>query len=115
MRYYEIVLMIHPDFNEKISSIINDYVKIIVNSSGKVFRTENWGRRQLAYPVKSLHKAYYILLNIGVSQDTIDILNNAFRFNGAIIRSMILRTKNAVTEISPMMKQKEEHQEYLVS
>lgn len=111
MRYYEIMFMVHPDCNEQISNMISHYTEIVVNASGRVYRTENWGRRQLAYPIKKLHKAYYILLNIAASKDTIGILNHAFRFNDAIIRSMIIRMKHAITEPSPMMKQKEEHSE----
>lgn len=116
MRYYEIVFMVHPDCNEQISSIISHYTEIITNTSGKICRIENWGRRQLAYSIKKLHKAYYILLNIKASKDTIDTLNNDFRFNNVIIRSMIIRTKHAITDPSPMMTQKkEEQQECLVS
>lgn len=111
MRHYEIVFMIHPDCNDQISSIINHYTDIVVNASGKIHRLENWGRRQLAYPIKKLHKAYYILLNIEALKDTIKILDSDFRFNDVIVRSMIIRTKNAITDPSPMMQKKEEFQE----
>lgn len=115
MRHYEIVFMIHSDCNEQISNIINYYVEMVINASGKIHRTENWGRRQLAYPIKKLYKAYYVLLNIEASQETINILNNDFRFNNVIIRSMIIRKKHAITGPSPMIKKKEEHQECFVS
>ncbi|URJ32223.1 30S ribosomal protein S6 [Blochmannia endosymbiont of Camponotus sp.] len=115
MRYYEIVFMVHPDFSEQISSIINRYTTIVTNAQGKVHRIENWGRRQLAYPVKKLYKAYYVLLNIEASQDTVKELNDDFHFNKNIIRSMIVRTKYAVVEPSPMMKKREENQEYYVA
>ncbi|WP_159714856.1 30S ribosomal protein S6 [Blochmannia endosymbiont of Camponotus nipponensis] len=111
MRHYEIVLMVHPDCNEQISSIINNYIEIVVNARGKIHRTENWGSRQLAYPVKKLNKAYYVLLNIEVSQDTLTELNDAFRFNDAILRTMIIRTKYAIIDPSPMMQKKEENRE----
>lgn len=115
MRYYEIIFMVHPDCNEQISNMISHYTEMIVNASGKIYRTENWGRRQLAYPIKKLHKAYYVLLNIEASKDTINALNNAFRFNDVIIRSMVIRIKQAITEPSPMMKKKEEGQENVIS
>ncbi|URJ23149.1 30S ribosomal protein S6 [Blochmannia endosymbiont of Camponotus sp. C-003] len=115
MRYYEIVFMIHPDFKEEISNIIGHYTTIITNGQGKIHRIENWGRRQLAYPVKKLHKAYYVLLNIEVSQDIVKELNDDCHFNKKIIRSMIIRTKYAVVEPSPMMKKREENQEYYIN
>lgn len=115
MRHYEIVFMIHPDCSEQISNIIGHYTEIIVNNTGRIHRTENWGRRQLAYPIKKLHKAYYVLLNIEVSKDTINTLSSDFRFNDVIIRSMIIRMKRAISDPSPMMKKKEENQDIVVS
>lgn len=114
MRYYEIVFMIHPDCNGQISGIIDHYTGIVIHAAGRINRIENWGCRQLAYPIKKVNKAYYILLNIEVYKDTIGILNNDFRFNDVIIRSMIVREKRAITEPSPMMKKTEEHQERLI-
>ncbi|WP_331828461.1 30S ribosomal protein S6 [Candidatus Blochmannia sp. SNP] len=111
MRYYEIVFMVNPDCSEQISGIINHYTEIIINSKGKIHRIENWGRRQLAYPINKFNKAYYILLNIEVSQNIMKELNNAFRFNNLIIRSMFMRTKCAISDPSPMMKRKEDNQE----
>lgn len=115
MRYYEIVFMVHPDCTDRMSNIISHYTEIIVNASGKVHRVENWGRRQLAYPIKKLSKAYYVLLNIEVSKDIINVLDNDFRFNDVIIRSMIIRTKHVITKPSPMIQKKEENQEFLTA
>lgn len=115
MRYYEIVFMVHPDFSEQIPNIVKHYTTIITNAQGKIHRVENWGRRQLAYPVKKLHKAYYVLLNIEVSQNTAKELSDDFHFNKNIIRSMIIRTKYAITEPSPMIKKREENQECYVT
>jgi len=108
MRHYEIVLMIHPDQSDKIADMIKRYSIIITNSSGKVHRLEDWGRRQLAYPINKLHKAHYILMNIETSIKIIDELKIKLRFNDAIIRSMILRVKKAFTNASPMLNVKEE-------
>lgn len=115
MRYYEIVFMIRPDCSDQVSNIIDQCTEIVLNASGKILRTENWGCLLLAYPIKKLHKAYYILLNVKACKDTIDTLNNSVRFNAAIIRSMVVRTKYAITDPSPMMKTKEETQERLIS
>lgn len=111
MRYYEIVFMVHPDFSDQISNIVRHYTEIVTSNSGKIFRTENWGCRQLAYPIRKIRRAYYILLNIEVSKDTINMLSDSFRFNNAIIRSLIMRIKDVVTEPSFMIKNKEEHQD----
>lgn len=108
MRHYEIVLMIHPDQSEQISDMIKRYSMIITNDSGKIHRLEDWGRRQLAYPINKLHKAHYILMNIETSIKIIDELKMTLRFNDSIIRSMILRVKKAFTDASPMVKVKEE-------
>lgn len=115
MRNYEIVLMIHPDCGDQISNVIHRYTDMITNAKGKVHRTENWGRRQLAYSIKKLNKAYYILLNIAVFRNTLNELNNDFRFNEIILRNIIIRTKHVITDPSPMVKKKEENQECHVS
>lgn len=111
MRNYEIVLMIHPDYGDQISSLIERYTEIITSTKGKIHRMENWGRRQLAYSIKKLNKAYYILLNITVLQNVLDELTNDFQFNEIIIRNIVIRTKEIITEPSPMMKKKEDNQE----
>lgn len=108
MRNYEIVFMVHPDQSEQVSSMIERYRDIVTNMKGQIYRIEDWGRRQLAYPINKLHKAHYVLLNIEATQEAIEELETSFRFNDAVIRSMIMRVKRAVTESSLMLKAKEE-------
>ncbi|WKE64986.1 30S ribosomal protein S6 [Gallaecimonas kandeliae] len=111
MRHYEIVIMVHPDQSEQVPGMIERYTGVIKNAGGEVTRLEDWGRRQLAYPINKLHKAHYVLLNVETSQEVVDELENTFRFNDAILRHAIMRTKHAVTEASPMAKAKEERRE----
>lgn len=111
MRHYEVVFMVHPDSGDKIPHVISHYTTMITNSGGKVHRMENWGRRHLAYTIKKVNKAYYVLLNIEVSQDILNELNNSFRFNEIILRNIIMRTKCAIIDQSPMLKRKEEYKE----
>ncbi|VFP78843.1 30S ribosomal protein S6 [Candidatus Erwinia haradaeae] len=111
MRHYEIVFLVHPDQSEQVSGMIERYSSIITISKGKVHRLEDWGRRQLAYPIDKLHKAHYVLMNIEASEEAIDELINSFRFNDAIIRNMIIRIKDAVTAPSPMVRAKEERRD----
>lgn len=108
MRHYEIIFMIHPDYSEKVSIIIEKYKKIIHHNSGIIHRLEDWGRRQLAYPINKLHKAHYILLNIETFPKTISLLETDFRFNNAVIRNIIISVKKAINEPSPVIKLKEE-------
>ena len=108
MRHYEIVFMVHPDQSEQVAGMIERYTGAIEKSGGKIHRLEDWGRRQLAYPIDKLHKAHYVLMNVEAEQPVIDELETNFRFNDAVIRNMIMRTKHAVTEVSPMAKAKEE-------
>ena len=108
MRHYEIILLIHPDQSEQVGGMVERYTKVIEEDGGKVHRLEDWGRRQLAYPIDKLHKAHYVLMNVEAEQAVIDELETNFRFNDAVIRNMIMRTKHAVTEVSPMAKAKEE-------
>jgi small subunit ribosomal protein S6 len=112
MRHYEIVFMVHPDQSEQVPGMIERYTGMITEKGGQIHRLEDWGRRQLAYPIDKLHKAHYVLLNVEADQAVIDELETAFRFNDAVIRNMIMRTKAAVTEPSPMAKAKEERREY---
>jgi small subunit ribosomal protein S6 len=102
MRHYEIVFMVHPDQSEQVTGIIQRYTDLINAAEGKIHRLEDWGRRQLAYPINKLHKAHYVLMNIQAPQSIIDELETSFRYNDIIIRNMIMRTKDAVTEASPM-------------
>ncbi|MEL0660185.1 MULTISPECIES: 30S ribosomal protein S6 [Psychromonas] len=111
MRHYEIVFMVHPDQSEQVNGMIERYTTSITEAGGTVHRLEDWGRRQLAYPINKLHKAHYVLMNIEAEQKVIDDLETAFRFNDAVIRNMIMRTKSAVTEASVVAKAKEERVE----
>ena len=108
MRHYEVVFLVHPDQSEQVPGMVDRYRSMIETSGGKVHRFEDWGRRQLAYPINKVHKAHYILMNIECNLETLDELKNAFRFNDAVIRDMFLVRKEAVTEASPLVKQKEE-------
>jgi small subunit ribosomal protein S6 len=102
MRHYEIVLMIHPDQENQVASMLDRYTKLIVDNGGQIHRLEDWGRRQLAYSIKKAHKAHYILMNIECNADVLSELTNAFRFNDAIIRSLVLNKKQAISAASPM-------------
>ena len=108
MRHYEIVFMVHPDQSEQVPGMIERYSATITNAQGQIHRLEDWGRRQLAYPINKLHKAHYVLLNVEAPQEAIDELETNFRFNDSVIRSMVMRVKHAVTEASPMVKAKDE-------
>ncbi|SHO55052.1 30S ribosomal protein S6 [Vibrio quintilis] len=108
MRHYEIVFMVHPDQSEQVAGMTERYTTSITESGGTIHRLEDWGRRQLAYPINKLHKAHYVLMNVEAEQQVIDELETAFRFNDAVLRNMIMRTKSAVTEPSVMLKAKEE-------
>jgi small subunit ribosomal protein S6 len=108
MRHYEIVLLIHPDQSEQVPGMADRYQKMIGESGGKVHRFEDWGRRQLAYPINKIHKAHYILMNIECNQEMLDELQHTFRFNDAILRNLILNRDKAITEASPLLKSKDE-------
>jgi len=100
MRHYEIVFLVHPDQSEQVPSMIERYTSTITESGGKVHRLEDWGRRHLAYPINKIHKAHYILMNVECAGEALEELNHNFRFNDAIIRNMVIRRKEAVTEQS---------------
>ncbi|AZQ12048.1 MULTISPECIES: 30S ribosomal protein S6 [Shewanella] len=108
MRHYEIVFMVHPDQSEQVPGMIERYTGVITEANGKIHRLEDWGRRQLAYPIQDLHKAHYVLLNVEATAESVEELETAFRFNDAVLRSMVMRTKGAITEASPMAKAKDE-------
>ncbi|WNJ96968.1 30S ribosomal protein S6 [Vibrio ruber] len=108
MRHYEIVFMVHPDQSEQVAGMIERYTGSITEAGGTIHRLEDWGRRQLAYPINKLHKAHYVLMNVEAEQSVVDELETAFRFNDAVLRNMIMRTKSAVTEPSIMLKAREE-------
>ncbi|ALS99223.1 30S ribosomal protein S6 [Lacimicrobium alkaliphilum] len=105
MRHYEIVFMVHPDQSEQVPGMIERYTGIITNAGGQIHRLEDWGRRQLAYPIEKLHKAHYVLINAEASAEAIEELETAFRFNDIVLRNLIMRTKTADTEPSPMAKE----------
>ena len=100
MRHYEIVFLVHPDQSSQVPAMIERYKTTIESASGKIHRLEDWGRRHLAYPIKKLYKAHYVLMNIECDQATLDELESTFRFNDAILRSLTLLQKQAVTELS---------------
>ena len=108
MRNYEIVFLVHPDQTDQVPGMIERYKGEIEKSGGKIHRLENWGRRQLAYPIQKVHTATYVLMNVEAEQEVIDSIENNFRFNDAIIRNLIIRTNEAITEQSPMMKARDE-------
>lgn len=108
MRHYEIIFLVHPDQSEQVPAMINRYRGIIEEKQGKVHRLEDWGRRQLAYPINKLHKAHYVLMNIECGKEVIDELGNLFRFNDAVIRNLTFQTRFAISQASPLLKDKEE-------
>lgn len=108
MRHYEIVVMVHPDQSEQVPAMIERYKAMVESDGGKVHRMEDWGRRQLAYPVAKLHKAHYVLMNVECSDAVLKELESAFRFNDAVIRKLVVRTEAAETEQSPLFKVPEE-------
>ena len=105
MRHYEIVFLVHPDQSEQVAGMVERYTSAIEAGKGSVHRLEDWGRRQLAYPINKIHKAHYVLMNIECDQDILDELNSSFRYNDAVLRSMVIRRDEAITEESPIMKQ----------
>ncbi len=112
MRHYEIVFLVHPDQSEQVPAMINRYRGIIESKEGVIHRLEDWGRRQLAYPINKLHKAHYILMNVECSQEALDELSNAFRFNDAVVRNLIFQQKTAITEVSSLIKEKDERKPF---
>jgi small subunit ribosomal protein S6 len=108
MRHYEIVFLVHPDQSEQVPAMIDRYKGLIAADGGRVHRLEDWGRRQLAYPIAKVHKAHYVLMNIECDQKAIDELTGAFRFSDAVLRHLVVSMNEAVTEPSPMAKGEEE-------
>ncbi|GAB4115533.1 MAG: 30S ribosomal protein S6 [Sideroxydans sp.] len=105
MRHYEIVFIVHPDQSEQVPAMIERYRTLVTGKNGHIHRLEDWGRRQLAYPIQKIHKAHYVLMNIECDQATLDELEHAFKFNDAVLRHLIIKTKAAVTAPSVMMKE----------
>lgn len=108
MRHYEIVFLVHPDQSEQVPGMIERYTKAIEDDGGSIHRLEDWGRRQLAYPINKIHKAHYVLLNVECDEAVRDEIETAFRFNDAVIRSLILKRDEAVTDMSALAKAKNE-------
>lgn len=108
MRHYEIVFLVHPDQSDQVPGIVDRYRSTIEEGEGKVHRHEDWGRRQLAYPINKLHKAHYVLMNIECGIETLKQLKHNFRYNDAVIRNLIIRREEAITEVSPMLRSDEE-------
>ncbi len=110
MRHYEIVFLVHPDQSEQVPAMIERYQSQITGNGGTVHRLEDWGRRLLAYPINKIHKAHYVLMNIECDAETLKQLTEGFRFNDAVIRNLVVKMTNAVTEPSPLLKSKEEEE-----
>ncbi len=111
MRHYEVVFLVHPDQSEQVPGMMERYRALIERSQGVVHRMEDWGRRQLAYPISKIHKAHYVLMNIEVANDTLDELTSAFRFNDAVLRNLIIKRQEAVTGVSKIYEQELREQE----
>ena len=105
MRHYEIVFIVHPDQSDQVPAMIERYKTLVTASNGAIHRLEDWGRRQLAYPIQKLHKAHYVLMNIECDGETLAELEHAFKFNDAVLRHLTVKTRKAVVTPSPMMKE----------
>ena len=105
MRHYEIVFIVHQDQSEQVPAMIERYRTLVTSNGGTIHRLEDWGRRQLAYPIQKIHKAHYVLMNIECSQAVLEELELAFKFNDAVLRHLTMATKQAVVAASPMMKE----------
>ena len=105
MRHYEVVFIVHPDQSEQVPAMIERYQTLLKTNSGNIHRLEDWGRRQLAYPIQKIHKAHDVLMNIECDQKTLEELETSFKFNDAVLRHLTFATKDAVTSPSPMMKE----------
>ena len=110
MRHYEVVFLVHPDQSEQVPAMIERYKGLVEGRSGTVHRLEDWGRRQLAYPIQKLVKAHYVLMNIEADEAAMEELDSAFRFNDAVLRHLSIRMDRAITEASPLAKGREEEE-----
>jgi len=111
MRHYEIVFMVHPDQSEQVPGMIERYTTAIQKDGGQVHRLEDWGRRQLAYPINKIHKAHYVLMNVEASNDALEELTTTFRYNDAVIRNLVIRRDEPVSDESFIMKAEKENRE----
>ena len=109
MRHYEIVILVHPDQSEQVPAMIERYQGIITSNKGKVHRLEDWGRRLLAYPINKIHKAHYVLMNIECGGESLNQLTDAFRFNDAVLRNLVIKKNKVVTQPSPLFKSDDEN------
>jgi small subunit ribosomal protein S6 len=105
MRHYEIVFIVHPDQSEQVPAMIERYRTMVQSKGGRIHRLEDWGRRQMAYPIQKMHKAHYVLMNIECDRETLDELEHAFKFNDAVLRHLTVQKREADTGPSPMMKE----------
>ena len=105
MRHYEIVFIVHPDQSEQVPAMVERYKALVTARNGQIHRLEDWGRRQMAYPIQKVHKAHYVLMNIECDGETLTELEHAFKFNDAVLRHLIIKMKKAVATPSPMMKE----------
>ncbi|MFC6634166.1 30S ribosomal protein S6 [Microbulbifer taiwanensis] len=111
MRHYEIVFLVHPDQSEQVPGMVERYTATIKDSGGQVHRLEDWGRRRLAYPINKIHKAHYVLMNVECTEEALGELTTNFRYNDAVIRNLVMREDEAVSEESPIMKAEKESRE----
>jgi len=110
MRHYEIVFLVHPDQSEQVPAMIERYQSIVTSNNGTIHRLEDWGRRLLAYPINKIHKAHYVLMNIECDAESLNQLTDGFRFNDAVIRNLVIKKDEAVTEASHLIKAKDEEE-----
>ena len=111
MRHYEIVFLVHPDQSDQVTAMIDRYRSMIETDGGNIHRLEDWGRRQLAYPINKVHKAHYVLMNVECSQQALNELESAFRFNDAVLRNLVIKRPGADTEPSPFARARDEREE----
>jgi len=111
MRHYEIIFLVHPDQSEQVPGMIERYTAAINNDGGQVHRLEDWGRRQMAYSINKIHKAHYVLMNVEATEAAMEELTTNFRYNDAVLRNLVIRTDEAVTEESPILKAEKEGRE----
>ena len=111
MRHYEVVFVVHPDQSDQVPAMVERYTQMITETGGKIHRQEDWGRRQLAYPINKIHKAHYILLNVECGQEVLDEIVTLFRYNDAILRHLVIKTEEAITEESLILKGERESRE----
>jgi small subunit ribosomal protein S6 len=108
VRHYEIVFLVHPDQSEQVPAMLDRYRSLIEGASGRIHRLEDWGRRQLAYPINKVHKAHYVMMNVECGQATLDEIKSAFRFNDAVLRDLVIARGEAETEPSPLAKARDD-------